>query len=101
MRNNRFPPSESVVLEFGVRALILMPSGESWETVISGVMFFRMSARRYCCHLLGKLILFLVVVMWHWDLVAVAVWTVHVRVDLLGGVWVEVRELFAELIRVV
>ena len=42
-----------------------------------------------------------VVVMWHWDLVAVAVWTVQVRVDLLGGVWVEVRELFAELIRVV
>ena len=32
-----------------------------------------------------------VVVMWHWDLVAVAVWTVQVRVDLLGGVWVEVR----------
>ena len=42
-----------------------------------------------------------VVVMWHWDLVAVAVWRMQVRVDVLGGVWVEVRELFAELIRVV
>ena len=42
-----------------------------------------------------------VVVMWHWDLVAVAVWRMQVSVDVVGGVWVEVRELSAELFRVV